>query len=450
MIPRFVRYATPYAAALGTAAMALLFSCAPSQPAVAPAPHGTLTPEPVFGGSIHTWEIGDADAPLVVLLHGLGGSSEDFTEVAARLSPDFRLLGVDLPGFGRSSKHDTDYTPERYAVALEQLLHDRGPFHLVGHSMGGGVSMVLAAKHPHLVRRLVVIDAAGVLHGSVIAASMVGDLAPTMTQRNVIQGAVHQALGQRLLEPDDVLYSPLRRKLVLGSDPNRIAALGLGIYDFGPAMDRVRAPTLVLWGSEDRIAPLRAGEMIARRIRGARLHVLRGAGHVPMRSEPERTTDLIRRFLLGPAGRPDSPMTPELGTRSVRIEGEAGVVLAGAYDSIEIIGSSVSLREVTARKVHVRRSDVSMEGGVVSSEGVALRVAASRLQMTNVEIRAEVAIQASASRLDLANVTLIGTRAALLAKTRRASVVLSASRIRSPRNHRYAHETRNLLPGEML
>lgn len=413
-------------------------------------PGGHLEPEPVFGGVIHTWEVGPTEAPLVVMVHGLGGSAEDFAEIARRLSARFRVVGVDLPGFGRSSKHDAAYTPERFALALEQQLHQRGPFDLVGHSMGGGVSMVLAARYPHLVRRLVVIDAAGVLHGSVIAASMVGELAPTLTQRNLLQGAVQQALTQRMLEPNEVLHSSFKRKLVLGSDPNRIAALGLGVYDFGPAMDRVRSPTLVLWGAEDQIAPLRAAKMIARRIRSARLHVLPGVGHVPMRSAPGPTAGVIRRFLLGPTTRPARAGRRRPGARSVRLEGESGTVLNGAYDAIEVVGSAVVLKDVAARTISIRRSDVVMEDLVVTARDVGLRVSESRVEITNAAIRGEVAVEASASRLDLANVTLVGRRAALIAKNRRASIVFSASRIRSPRGRRYVHGTRKLQRGETL
>lgn len=108
--------------------------------------------------TIHAREVGDA-GERVVFLHGLFGQGRNFTQVAKALTPEFRSVLVDLPNHGRSGwTEDADYT--RMADVLADWLQSTydGPSHVVGHSMGGKVAMVLALRHPDLVDRLVITD----------------------------------------------------------------------------------------------------------------------------------------------------------------------------------------------------------------------------------------------------------------------------------------------------
>ena len=117
--------------------------------------------EPSTGAisTINATEVGQA-GPRVVFLHGLFGQGRNFTAIAKALVPDLRSVLVDLPNHGRSSWTDTaDYGDVAEVVAgWLAARYDDGPVHLVGHSMGGKVAMVLALRHPELVDRLVVAD----------------------------------------------------------------------------------------------------------------------------------------------------------------------------------------------------------------------------------------------------------------------------------------------------
>ena len=109
--------------------------------------------------ALHTTEIGDA-GERVVLLHGLFGQGRNFTQVAKALQPELRSTLVDLPNHGRSAwTGSVDYVDVADAVATWlRAAYDGEPVHLVGHSMGGKVAMVLALRHPELIDRLVVVD----------------------------------------------------------------------------------------------------------------------------------------------------------------------------------------------------------------------------------------------------------------------------------------------------
>jgi pimeloyl-ACP methyl ester carboxylesterase len=115
------------------------------------------------GGTINATEVGE-NGERVVFLHGLFGQGRNFTQIAKSLAPDLRSVLVDLPNHGRSAwTESTDYGRVAETVA-DWLREEYGnePVHVVGHSMGGKVAMVLALRHPELVDRLVVVDIAPV------------------------------------------------------------------------------------------------------------------------------------------------------------------------------------------------------------------------------------------------------------------------------------------------
>lgn len=112
--------------------------------------------------NLHTTTVGDADAPhRIVFLHGLFGRGRNFTSIAKALEPEAHSLLVDLPNHGRSGWVDEvsyEQMADSVAAELRRSFADRGPVDVVGHSMGGKTAMVLALRHPDLVRRLVVLD----------------------------------------------------------------------------------------------------------------------------------------------------------------------------------------------------------------------------------------------------------------------------------------------------
>jgi len=106
---------------------------------------------------LHCETLGDADN-TIVFLHGIGGTTRYWKTRVQSLAPNYRLLFVDLLGYGQSPKPWTEYTVERHVEELYQVLCEQESLTIVGHSFGSIVAMAFAARYPHLVRRLILIS----------------------------------------------------------------------------------------------------------------------------------------------------------------------------------------------------------------------------------------------------------------------------------------------------
>ena len=207
--------------------------------------------------------------PLIVV-HGYNGSCDYWYPLfLPSLAQERRVIALDLPGNGLSGKLPT-HTIESYVEFLAAFLDVLGiaQTDLMGHSMGGMLAIAMAARHPERVRRLVLVDSAGL-----------PELAGPHWQVP-LRAVTDSSMRQWKLYPTFV-------KIGLRA---RTAREGLNLirnYSVRRDLWNVRAQTLVLWGSRDRLVPVEHGAFMARHIRGARLAVVRGAGHMPFYERPE-------------------------------------------------------------------------------------------------------------------------------------------------------------------
>jgi len=411
---------------------------------------------PVFGGQVFLMEAGDPKAPAVVLVHGLGDSGmRDWYPVLPALAAQYHVVAFDLPGFGRSTHANQLYSPERYAEFIHALAGQRlqGPYNLVGHSMGGALSVVVAARFPGDVKRLLLIDAAGMLHRKAyvnfaVSAgldSLLGVLAgPAKKLANLAEESASKAIGPIFpISPDPsmILRNEFLRGKVLGS-PTRIAALAVILENFAPAIEGVRSPTWILWGSDDAIASLRAGLVLQARLPSAQLRVLEGSGHDPMASRPRAVEQFLLEALAAPAAAPWPRVVtafPTLPARKARCERESGKRFSGDYAEIEIVGcSDAVVKDVRASAIKIRDSSVVVENARVVGPGVALAVKGSHVEITASDFSGSVALDVEGSDLDLAGVELRGQRASVHVGGS-SKLIFSVSRAESPINYRYLH-----------
>jgi pimeloyl-ACP methyl ester carboxylesterase len=242
-----------------------------------------LTPLPPY--EFHTVELGSG-AETVVLLHGLSGSSRWWSRNAPGMAERYRVLMPDLVGFGHSPVTGRLPSPDETAELLATWLSRLGveATHLVGHSMGGQIAVHFAVRYPDRLRRLVLVDPAG-LPRPVSAAS---------AARFAMEIAGLWRWG-------DPRFLPTILGDAWKAGPRTLLrAIGHILRDdIGPLLPQVQAPTLVIWGERDSWVPLADAAEFRAKLPHARLAVLRGASHNPMVDRPADFNRLVLRFLQG-------------------------------------------------------------------------------------------------------------------------------------------------------
>lgn len=279
----------------------------------------------VDGVSVH-YLSGGQGSPLV-LVHGLGSSAQvEFFYNLEALASRHLVLGVDLPGFGRSDKPARQYDIPFFVTVLQAFLACLGLERaaLMGVSMGGRVALGLALEQPSFVSRLVLVDALGVgLPRRVLAYRLLltrglGELALTgiaralrrMSPRLVRrfwgwylrrpQAVDHLLTDDRIADHGAMLSTPAYRAAYLSA--LRSVAGMHRLRDGVVVEDRLKEltmPTLLIWGRHDHIFPPGHAEAAQRRIPGAQLEIFEQSGHTPQMEEPDRFNRLVLEFLQG-------------------------------------------------------------------------------------------------------------------------------------------------------
>jgi pimeloyl-ACP methyl ester carboxylesterase len=259
--------------------------------------------------------------PLLILIHGITGSSANWDPVLPLLAERFTILAPDLLGHGASAKPRGDYSLGAYASMVRDLAgvlgHDRAT--VVGHSLGGGIAMQLAYQFPERVERMVLVSSGGLgreVHPILRAATLPGSefILPLLTARPLMDAgaAVGRFLGQIGLDVGPDLTEMGRGFASLGELESRSAFVhtARAVIDVGgqrvDASDRLylaaALPTLLVWGERDQIIPARHGREAHELIPGSRLELLERAGHFPHHDEPVRFARILRDFVDGTEG----------------------------------------------------------------------------------------------------------------------------------------------------
>lgn len=255
------------------------------------------------------WSIGQKDAPLVVALPGALAPRSSFARLGQLLGETFRFVAVDLPGQGESEKPAPakfEYSPSRFAEALAGVLSalDGGRAHLLGHGLGGAVGIHLAARHPELVRSLALVSPAVHLAQPrplwrFLLAPIVGDLlfrqiAGQGLYSRVYRDKIHaEARPETLNHAFESLASPAARRALLAYLRRSLDCRAV-IAD----CRRLRCPSLLVWGREDRLLPLKEGRLLCREIANTGFEII-DTGHAPHEEAPERLAHLLGAFYQG-------------------------------------------------------------------------------------------------------------------------------------------------------
>lgn len=246
--------------------------------------------------------------PAVLLVHGLGGAWTTWLENIPLLSAENRVIAVDLPGFGGSEPPPPDSGIDVYSDALAALLDRVGveTALVVGHSLGGLVSCRLALTHPDRVRALVLVNAGGVAMGRAQLAAIVrGFLAfnvvfsrPGAMRAFARRPRLRRALLSGFLRNPGAMGPELASEtLPLMAAPGFETAVRAGAEAAGdPGVERIAAPTLLLWGRHDRVLTLAQAEALVSTLPDGRLEVVEEAAHCPMFERPAEFNAALGAF----------------------------------------------------------------------------------------------------------------------------------------------------------
>lgn len=264
----------------------------------------------IAGRRVRYADIGDRSAPPVVFVHGLGGNWQNWLENMPRVAEERRAIALDLPGFGESEMPTGDISISGYAGVVDALCEhiEIGPAAVVGNSMGGFISAELAISFPERVERLTLVSAAGISITNLRRR-------PTMTA-----GRINVAISARTLaRRRDMIVRPRVRHAALSfviRHPTRVPAdllyevlQGMGQPGFLPAMDalmsydfrdrlpEIACPTLIVWGREDMLVPLKDADEFERLIPDSRKVIMDDTGHVAMIERPGSFNRCLMKFL---------------------------------------------------------------------------------------------------------------------------------------------------------
>ena len=241
---------------------------------------------------LRTVRLGAGDTTLV-LLHGYGESLMSWRAVADRLGTRFRVVAVDLPGFGVSDKPAGPYTLDAMHRRMAAFISrwTKGPVIVIGHSMGGEIAASLAMSEPRIVAAVLIAPAGYEIAG--VIDSLPAGVAGLAGAATPLVIPVHDP--QWLREPDSLAaYDP-----VLDTAYRLAARTVLEQFDFAALRERFRSlakPVLVIWGRHDPTIPFETGEAIMAELPCATFVPIDAALHRPHQAQPDRVAAAIEQF----------------------------------------------------------------------------------------------------------------------------------------------------------
>ena len=281
-------------------------------------------------------ETGPPEAPALIFIHGLLGRLDSWQDNVPAFADRYRVLALDLPGFGDSEKDDRDYTIALFAQVVKGLMDQKNMAKatLIGNSMGGQVAAFFALHYPERVDKLVLVDSAGLMHPPFFVRLVLGHT--NQMADWIVRRVQRRSQGKSVAEIYETLhqtiFNPERKpRIHLAADlknPNVVALMdSYAHYYAGLVKTRefewhvkaalrsarsiertnlekqvgaVRAPTLIVWGDEDRLVLPQFATFFHKAISGSQLVWIAGTGHIPQVEKPEEFNRAVNEFLAGP------------------------------------------------------------------------------------------------------------------------------------------------------
>ena len=256
------------------------------------------------GLKIRYLESGKGNDRHVLFIHGLGSSADRWLGIPDVLSTNFHTIALDLPGFGKSDKPATmEYTIENFRETIVDFINELaindGKTSIVGHSLGGYIAAEVTIENKNLVERLVLIDSSGMLKKltPLLEEYLMATIDPTKEKvRKVFEQmvAVPTRIPSKLVEGFIARINLTNAKYAFKSNLENSDNTQIGL---GRLKLIGNIPTLILWGSEDKVIPLEHSKLFNESISKSHIEIISDAGHAPFAEKPDKVCEILRNFL---------------------------------------------------------------------------------------------------------------------------------------------------------
>ena len=232
----------------------------------------------------------------LIILPGWGGTDETWKDFTSIASKDFDVQVINLPCFGDEPCPDTVWGVEEYAEFVKRQINKltSKPITLMGHSFGGQVASYLVANNPELADRLV-------LSGPAV-------FRPKKKLRRIIIGAVAKTgkwiFRLPMLEKADVEVEKIFRRVTRSQDYADTAGIKRDIFtkvireDLSEAVNKIKIPTLIIWGTKDTYVPIKNAYKLDKLIPNSKLEIIKGGKHGLHIQQPDILLSKIKNFLV--------------------------------------------------------------------------------------------------------------------------------------------------------
>lgn len=265
--------------------------------------------------------------PVLLLIHGMAGSSATWQSIIPQLSKKYRVIAPDLLGHGKSAKPRGDYSLGAFAVWLRDLLDELGVRRatVIGQSLGGGIAMQFAYQHRDYCERLVLIGSGGLGPDlspllRVLAAPGAEFVLPVVAPQPVLNlgnklgtwlssAGIQAPRAGQMWQAYSSLSDPGARQAFLRTLRSVVDHRGQAVSALNKLHLTADLPTLLIWGDRDRIIPVSHAYAAHDALTGSRLEVLDGVGHFPHAEAPTAVAEILEDFIAS---------TPHVANLAVR------------------------------------------------------------------------------------------------------------------------------------
>ena len=278
--------------------------------------------ELIDGSKIHYRDEGNSEKPVIVLLHGFNGSLFNFEEMVPFLVDEFRLISIDLPGFGLTGEVPTkNYSTNNSIQVINELTKNLGfkNFSIAGNSMGGGIAWRYAIQYPKKVEFLILLSSSGIYDSEDTKEIQKEDTESPVVWKLMRSSFLSyflsyytpnffatQGLKVSVYDSNLATYELANQfhelTLMKGSRRAILSRFSERTYNNQKVdvLKEIQAPTLIIHGREDNIIPFTSSINLDKYIKSSELRIYPEVGHLPMLEVPEKVAEEIKGFLNKP------------------------------------------------------------------------------------------------------------------------------------------------------